>query len=114
MRSKARATSIVALSLAGLLAAGATASVLDSVDCSALLETRAAEKLFDELAADRAALESLESDPPVLVWLEYSAECQGRSQLRVMYRSEASRPEIEEILARPAFGAFGPVKLTNG
>jgi hypothetical protein len=113
MRPKVRATSLVALSLAGVVAAGA-ASILNSLDCSTLLDATTAKKLFDELAADRAALESLESDPPVLVWLEYSSECEDRSQLRVMYRREASRPAIERMLARPGFRAFGPAKLTNG
>jgi hypothetical protein len=114
MWSKVKTLSIVGVSLAGVLATGAAASVLDRVDCSTLLETPAAEKMFDALAADRASLEALESDPPVLVWLAKSAECQGRSQLRVMYRSEARRPAIEEVLATSRFRAFGPVKLTNG
>lgn len=114
MRSKTKAISIIAVSLIGLFATGAAASTLHRVDCSALPETPAAEEMFDALATDRASLESLESDPPVLVWLAKSAECQDRSQLRVMYRDEARRPAIEEALSTSRFRAFGPAKLTNG
>jgi hypothetical protein len=112
MRSKM--LMLVALVVAGLVAAAALVSAQNRVDCGLLLDTLAARKLFDSTVADRRSIESLEVDPPVLVWLEEPRSCEGKSRLRIMYRTETSGLAAQELVARSRLRELGPVELTIG
>jgi hypothetical protein len=112
MRSKALL--VAGLVVAGLVAVAAVASARSPLDCSLLLDTPAARKLFAEAVADRASIESLEVDPPVLVWLEEPGSCEGKSRLRIMYRSETSSSPARDLVARSRLRELGPVELTVG
>jgi hypothetical protein len=105
---------VVALAVAGLVAVAAVASAQNRVDCGLLLDTPAARKVFDEAIADRASIESLEVDPPVLIWLVETDACGGKSRLRIMYRNAASGPAVQDLVARSRLRQLGPVKLTIG
>ena len=112
MRSKAFL--LAALVVAGLVAFAVVAAAQNRVDCGLLLDSSAARKLFDEAAADRTSIESLEVDPPVLVWLEEPDGCEGKSRLRIMYRTEASGLAAQDLVARSRLRELGPVELTIG
>jgi hypothetical protein len=111
---RSKALVLVALSVAGLVTVAAFASAQNTVDCDLLLDASAARKLFDEAVADRASIEALEVDPPVLVWLEEPDGCEGKSRLRIMYRSEASGLAAQNLVARSRLRELGPVELTIG
>ncbi len=111
----------VAISLTVALPAAAVVSVVNHRQCAALLGSAAAASLFDAAVADRAATERLESNPSVLVWLQAdppsriwladSQRCAGRSQLRVLFREEAHRKDIQERLDGSSLRDLGPAWL---